>query len=267
MTDARQLAARACPWPLASTIVHETLLGRPRLKQARPSHDPCPRTTEHQVRSRYERRMALVGYARVSTGDQHPRAQTDALSAAGCNKVFVDQAPGTLAKRPALEQALDYLRPGDTLVITRLDRLGRSVRNLKALADDLQTREVGLRALSQGIDTTTPAAGYSFTCSPRSPSSSTTGSSSAPTTGWPPPGLAAVRGPQFKMTPNRAKPARATYDDRTAHRAGDRRHLQGLPTHDLPAPGRPRPRRRRPTEGMSSLAGHCCRTRSRPRCS
>jgi len=99
--------------------------------------------------------MALVGYARVSTRDQHPQAQTDALSAAGCNKVFVDQAPGTLAKRPALEQALDYPRPGDTLVITKLDRLGRSVRNLKALADDLQTREVGLRALSQGIDTTT----------------------------------------------------------------------------------------------------------------
>ncbi len=71
--------------------------------------------------------MALVGYARVSTRDQHPQAQTDALSAAGCDKVFVDQASGTLAKRPALEQALDYLRPGDTLVITKLDRLGRSV--------------------------------------------------------------------------------------------------------------------------------------------
>ena len=157
--------------------------------------------------------MALVGYARVSTGDQHPRAQTGALSAAGCNKVFVDQAPGTLAKRPALEQALDYLRPGDTLVITRLDRLGRSVRNLKALADDLQTREVGLRALSQGIDTTTSGGRLFFhmlaaiaefehdLIVERTHD-----------------GLGAARargrqgGPKFKMTPNRAKQARAMYD-------------------------------------------------------
>jgi len=100
--------------------------------------------------------VPLIGYARVSTPDQHPEAQTDALSAAGCEKVFVDHASGTLAKRTALEQALGYLRAGDTLVITKLDRLGRSVRNLKALADELQSRQVGLRALSQGIDTTTP---------------------------------------------------------------------------------------------------------------
>ena len=100
--------------------------------------------------------MPLIGYARVSTRDQHPEAQTDALSAAGCEKVFVDHASGILAKRTALDEALGYLRAGDTLVITKLDRLGRSVRNLKALADELQSRQVGLRALSQGIDTTTP---------------------------------------------------------------------------------------------------------------
>jgi len=118
--------------------------------------------------------VALVGYARVSTRDQHPEAQTDALTAAGCAKVFVDHASGTLAKRPALEQVLDYLRPGDTVVVTKLDRLGRSVRNLKALADELQARDVGLRALSQGSTPPPPAAGCSSTCSPRSPSSSTT---------------------------------------------------------------------------------------------
>jgi len=101
-------------------------------------------------------RVPLIGYARVSTRDQHPEAQTDALSAAGCEKVFVDHASGILAKRTALDEALGYLRAGDTLVITKLDRLGRSVRNLKALADELQSRQVGLRALSQGIDTTTP---------------------------------------------------------------------------------------------------------------
>jgi len=100
--------------------------------------------------------VALVGYARVSTRDQHPEAQTDALAAAGCEKTFTDHASGTLAQRPALDEALGYLRAGDTLVVTKLDRLGRSVRNLKQVADDLQARQVGLRAVSQGIDTTTP---------------------------------------------------------------------------------------------------------------
>jgi len=107
------------------------------------------------VRWRYSCRVALVGYARVSTRDQHPQAQTDALTAAGCEKVFVDHASGTLARRTALDEVLAYLRDGDTLAITKLDRLGRPVRNLKQVADDLQARGVGLRALSQGIDTTT----------------------------------------------------------------------------------------------------------------
>ncbi|HXZ74010.1 MAG TPA: recombinase family protein [Streptosporangiaceae bacterium] len=100
--------------------------------------------------------MPLIGYARVSTSDQHSHAQTDALHAAGCQKVFTDKASGTLAHRPQLDQALSYLRAGDTLVITKLDRLGRSVRNLKQVADDLNSRGVGLLALHQGIDTTTP---------------------------------------------------------------------------------------------------------------
>ena len=106
---------------------------------------------------RYSVLMAKVGYARVSTRDQNPDAQTDALTAAGCTEVFVDRASGKLAKRPELEQALKYLRAGeDTLVVTKLDRLGRSVKNLKDLADELQSRNIGLIALSQGIDTTTP---------------------------------------------------------------------------------------------------------------
>jgi len=118
--------------------------------------------------------VAVVGYARVSTRDQHPEAQTDALAAAGCDKTFTEHASGTLARRPALQEALSYLRAGDTLVVTKLDRLGRSVRNLKQIADDLQARQVGLRAVSQGIDTTTPVGACSSTCWPRSPSSSTT---------------------------------------------------------------------------------------------
>lgn len=109
-----------------------------------------------QVRSRYILGMALVGYARVSTREQNPEAQTDALEAAGCEKVFVEHASGVLARRPVLDEALGYLRSGDTLVVVKLDRLGRSVRNLKEVADALQRRGVGLKALSQGIDTTTP---------------------------------------------------------------------------------------------------------------
>ena len=70
-----------------------------------------------------------------------------------CQKVFTDKASGTLAHRPQLDQALTYLREGDTLVITKLDRLGRSVRNFKQVADDLDARGVGLLALHQGIDT------------------------------------------------------------------------------------------------------------------
>src|SRR6266542_2904763 len=72
----------------------------------------------------------LLGYARVSTGEQHPDLQVDALTAAGCYRVFVDRASGALAARPALDQVLDQLRPGDTLVVGKLDRLGRSLRHL-----------------------------------------------------------------------------------------------------------------------------------------
>lgn len=101
--------------------------------------------------------MALIGYARVSTRDQNPEAQTDTLTTAGCEQVFIDKGvSGTLAKRPKLDKALEYLRSGDVLVITKLDRLGRSVRNLIELAAVLEQRGVGLRVLHQGIDTTTP---------------------------------------------------------------------------------------------------------------
>jgi DNA invertase Pin-like site-specific DNA recombinase len=100
--------------------------------------------------------MTKIGYARVSTRDQHPEAQHDALTASGCARIFTDHASGKLARRPELDKALDYLREGDELVITRLDRLGRSVRNLCELADDFRDRNVDLRVLDQGIDTSTP---------------------------------------------------------------------------------------------------------------
>lgn len=100
--------------------------------------------------------MALVGYARVSTRDQHLDAQIDALREAGCERIFPDKASGKLARRPQLDKALDYLREGDTLVITKLDRLGRSLRHLLDLADKLNKRGIDLRVLHQGIDTSTP---------------------------------------------------------------------------------------------------------------
>lgn len=100
--------------------------------------------------------MSLIGYARVSTQDQNTESQTDALTEAGCERIFVDKASGKLARRPELDKALEYLRRGDVLVITKLDRLGRSVRNLVELVDVLRERGIDLRVLHQGIDTTTP---------------------------------------------------------------------------------------------------------------
>ena len=96
-----------------------------------------------------------IGYARVSTRDQHPDAQSDALTAAGCERVFTDKASGKLARRLELDAALRTLRAGDQLVVTKLDRLGRSLEHLIDLSHDLQGREVDLVVLDQGIDTST----------------------------------------------------------------------------------------------------------------
>ncbi|MEI6622485.1 MAG: recombinase family protein [Actinomycetes bacterium] len=95
----------------------------------------------------------LIGYARVSTTEQDPAAQVDALNAAGCLRVFSDHASGALDERPALSSCLEYLRPDDTLVVYRLDRLGRSVPHLLKTIDELANRGVGFRSLSEAIDT------------------------------------------------------------------------------------------------------------------
>jgi Resolvase, N terminal domain len=97
-----------------------------------------------------------IGYGRVSTRDQNPSAQRDALAAAGCDEVFVDKASGKLARRPELDKALlSANRAGDQLVVTKLDRLGRSLEHLISLAKALQGRGVDLQVLDQGIDTST----------------------------------------------------------------------------------------------------------------
>ena len=96
-----------------------------------------------------------LGYARISTVDQNPQLQLDELAAAGCFRTFVDQASGALDERRELANVLDHLRPGDTLVVWRLDRLGRSLRHLIDLMAELERRGVGLRSLHESIDTTT----------------------------------------------------------------------------------------------------------------
>jgi DNA invertase Pin-like site-specific DNA recombinase len=101
--------------------------------------------------------MAAVGYARVSTADQDPALQLDALAAAGCAKVFEDRASGARdADRPGLRAALDYAREGDVLVTWKLDRLGRSLPHLVETVVALERRGVGFRSLTEAIDTTTP---------------------------------------------------------------------------------------------------------------
>lgn len=98
-----------------------------------------------------------IGYARVSTNEQHPEAQADKLKAAGCERIFTDEGvSGRLARRAQWDACLGYLRPGDVLVITKLDRAGRSVKHLVELAEQLKQRRIDLQVLDQGIDTTTP---------------------------------------------------------------------------------------------------------------
>lgn len=106
--------------------------------------------------------MSLVGYSRVSTGDQTADLQGDALSAAGCERIFTDTASGATTDRPQLSAALDYLREGDVLCVWRLDRLGRSLKHLVEVVNGLESRGVGFRSLSESIDTTTPTGRLTF---------------------------------------------------------------------------------------------------------
>src|SRR5436853_1979141 len=99
--------------------------------------------------------MHLIGYARVSTSSQDTGLQLDALKEAGCRRVFEETASGGNKARPHLRDALDFLRPGDTLVVWKLDRLARSLIQLIETIDELHKRECGFRSLTEAIDTTT----------------------------------------------------------------------------------------------------------------
>jgi DNA invertase Pin-like site-specific DNA recombinase len=180
----------------------------------------------------------LLGYARISTGDQRPDLQVDALKGAGCYRVFVDTASGTLAARPALDQVLDQLRPGDTLVVWKLDRLGRSLRHLVDTIAALADRGVGFRSLQESIDTTTPGGKlvfHIFAALAEFERDLIRERTSA--------GLVAAR----------ARGRTAGADDRAqdqagpgdvclqaVHRGGDRQHAGGQPRVRLPPPRRPR---------------------------
>ncbi len=96
-----------------------------------------------------------IGYARVSTLDQHLELQLDALEKAHCDKVFTDKVSSTKAERPGLREALEYLRSGDTLVVWKLDRLGRSLRHLIDTITSLDDRGIGFNSLQENLDTTT----------------------------------------------------------------------------------------------------------------
>lgn len=97
----------------------------------------------------------LLGYARVSTADQTLNLQLDALRAAGCSRIWTETARGATTARPQLDDLFSHLRPGDTLVVWRLDRLGRSLPHLLQIVADLEKRNIGFRSTTEAIDTTT----------------------------------------------------------------------------------------------------------------
>jgi len=103
-----------------------------------------------------------IGYARVSTSDQNLDLQQDALKQAGCERIIVDEITGSVAKRPGLDKVRELLRAGDTLVVWRLDRLGRSLRDLIDWAQYLEAQQIALQSLHESIDTSTPTGKLTF---------------------------------------------------------------------------------------------------------
>lgn len=97
-----------------------------------------------------------IGYARVSTQDQSPELQLDALKQADCEKVFIEKASGAQRDRPQLKAALEYMREGDTLVVWKLDRLARSLKQLLDTVEDMERRGIGLSSLTEEINTASP---------------------------------------------------------------------------------------------------------------
>lgn len=127
----------------------------------------------------------ILGYARVSTKDQNFDGQLDALTAAGAERIFADTISGTARARPELDRLMTELRSGDIVVVTKYDRLARSLKDLLEIVDHVQVRGAGFRSLGEDIDTTSPAGRY-FTCSHLLPSLSESGLSSGQRRDWRP---------------------------------------------------------------------------------
>jgi DNA invertase Pin-like site-specific DNA recombinase len=179
----------------------------------------------------------LLGYARVSTTDQQPQLQVDALTAAGCYRVFTETASGARPDRPTLAQLLDQLRPGDTLVVWKLDRLGRSLRHLVDSVTGLAERGIGFRSLQEAIDTTTPGGKlvfHVFAALAEFERDLIRERTSA--------GLAAARargrqgGRPSVMTAHKLKVARDMHGSGQYTDDGDRHDPRGQPSLDLPPP-------------------------------
>lgn len=107
--------------------------------------------------------MTKVGYARVSTQDQSLDLQIDELKKVGCEKIFKEKTSGRAKERPELKKCLDYLKEGDILTVYKLDRLGRTTKQLLILVDELQERRIGFHAITNGINTTTAQGKFFFT--------------------------------------------------------------------------------------------------------
>jgi len=104
----------------------------------------------------------LIGYVRVSTSDQNLNLQKEALLKIGCERIYEDEISGTIKERPGLNKTLEMLRAGDTLVVWKLDRLGRSVKNLISLISDLNSKDIHFKSITDSIDTSTPSGRFFF---------------------------------------------------------------------------------------------------------
>jgi DNA invertase Pin-like site-specific DNA recombinase len=125
-----------------------------RVKRRRPAAKKVTRTQSSDAGDITPKPM-LIGYARVSTVDQNLALQRDALTEAGCQKIFTEQMSGAVTDRPALHDALEFARSGDTLIVWKLDRLARSMKQLIETIENLRLRGIGFRSLTEALDTTT----------------------------------------------------------------------------------------------------------------